>query len=429
MYEDRVSLRGPVVSPTSDGGDKKNNNSLGDTKDTSKVYQDTKNYNNTEHIHVGIVPPNFQGQYRLMGLRFAISKYPLKAITDTTVPKTFDLWYKSGLLTEVRDQKSCGSCWAFAITSTLSDRIALRTRGKVNVLLAILYYLVCDTDDGLCDGTNSLPRALDNIEMDSKMGGCYTQLFKYDTNNIPSNLEQANQLCKDLEKEAKEKGLHKYGFAPNSTMNLCDDNEGTLEQNILRMKQEIYENGPIVAGMLVSSGFMAYKEGVFESNPNDRIEGGHAIEIVGWGADDKGEYWIARNSWSKAWGLQGYWFHRMRDKVAQLESQAHAGLPDFSLVQFKGIVSPKLSDEPKITPDFKPPNGPVNPTPDKPDGPVCPTPNCPIPKCDIDTICPKPEKHQDWMLWTALGIFIFLILLILFLIYRNYSFTCDQLIL
>ena len=61
------------------------------------------------------------------------------------VPDTFDgpkVWKK--YLPPVRNQGTCGSCWAFASTSCLSARIALATGGKVKVNLSPAAMVFCN---------------------------------------------------------------------------------------------------------------------------------------------------------------------------------------------------------------------------------------------------------------------------------------------
>jgi hypothetical protein len=74
---------------------------------------------------------------------------------------------------------------------------------------------------------------------------------------------------------------------------------------ITRIKQEIYTNGPVTAGFTVYNSFYEYTSGVIRGGSGG-IAGGHAVVIVGWGADSEGEYWIVRNSWASSWGIGGY---------------------------------------------------------------------------------------------------------------------------
>jgi len=50
-----------------------------------------------------------------------------------------------------------------------------------------------------------------------------------------------------------------------------------------------------------------YETGVFNGCNQTSPDINHAIQLVGYGTDAKlGDYWIVRNSWSPAWGEDGY---------------------------------------------------------------------------------------------------------------------------
>jgi len=68
---------------------------------------------------------------------------------------------------------------------------------------------------------------------------------------------------------------------------------------------EIMTNGPVEAAFTVYTDFMLYKGGVY-SHVSGTEEGGHAIKIVGWGVDNGTKYWLVANSWSPAWGENGF---------------------------------------------------------------------------------------------------------------------------
>lgn len=60
-------------------------------------------------------------------------------------PEIFDgrsVW--KSLLPPVRDQGSCGSCWAFAATDCLSSRLSIATYGKYRILLSPAAMVVCN---------------------------------------------------------------------------------------------------------------------------------------------------------------------------------------------------------------------------------------------------------------------------------------------
>jgi cathepsin B len=66
-------------------------------------------------------------------------------------------------------------------------------------------------------------------------------------------------------------------------------------------------NGPVEAAFTVYSDFMSYKSGVYK-HTSGSVEGGHAVKILGWGVENGEDYWIVANSWSNAWGMNGYFY-------------------------------------------------------------------------------------------------------------------------
>ena len=69
--------------------------------------------------------------------------------------------------------------------------------------------------------------------------------------------------------------------------------------------------GPIAVGVNgAERSFLGYQDGIFDK-PNCRQGANHALLIVGYGEEqtEEGEvvkYWIARNSWGRGWGIDGY---------------------------------------------------------------------------------------------------------------------------
>jgi cathepsin B len=72
-------------------------------------------------------------------------------LENLDLPKNFDgrdQWPKC--IHEIRDQKQCGSCWAFGASEALSDRFCVASKGDVNVVLSAEDMVECDKSDFGC---------------------------------------------------------------------------------------------------------------------------------------------------------------------------------------------------------------------------------------------------------------------------------------
>ena len=53
---------------------------------------------------------------------------------NNDLPKEYDLrkvYPNCETLTEIRDQANCGACWAFAAAEVMSDRLCIKSKGKL----------------------------------------------------------------------------------------------------------------------------------------------------------------------------------------------------------------------------------------------------------------------------------------------------------
>ena len=78
-----------------------------------------------------------------------INTRPVHAKSSNAAPDAFD-WRDKGVVSNVKDQGSCGSCWAFSTVANLEGLYAL---GKGEVKTFSEQLLVdCDTEDSGCNG-------------------------------------------------------------------------------------------------------------------------------------------------------------------------------------------------------------------------------------------------------------------------------------
>ena len=81
------------------------------------------------------------------------------------------------------------------------------------------------------------------------------------------------------------------------------------------IKNAIYNQGPLVVGMVIYTDFCNYySSGVYSyAGPTfsfgnqtimNLVEGGHAVELIAW--DDMHQCFIVKNSWGTSWGENGF---------------------------------------------------------------------------------------------------------------------------
>jgi cathepsin X len=247
------------------------------------------------------------------------ANYTLKAL-----PESFtwaDVQGRS-YLTPIRNQHIptyCGSCWAFAATSTIADRWNVALKGKKGVpqpdlLLSTQNVLSCGNEAVQC-GTCGGGDQAGVYKYGEEHGIPHESCSNYMAQDTTCSAElppfgQNRPPCYNCDEKAKCYAIaeyHKLFVKQGSTMLMTSETPG---DTIDPMKREILAHGPISCGIMATKKMEhGYKGGIFSEETNDsdaRIN--HVVSVVGWGVDPdtKDKYWHVRNSWGGEWGDLGF---------------------------------------------------------------------------------------------------------------------------
>ena len=239
-------------------------------------------------------------------------------LKDIDLPESFSAiknW--GGMITGVYDQEKCGSCWAFATSSALTDRIRIKSNGKYlkdGDYLSPFHLAACMK----CGKNQTCPLVCEGNYLDDVLEYLVTHGCVAQSDIDKHSGENEEYRCFDYEANGVKpwRGVKKYrvNIYPPGMLS----SKSNLYENELAIMQDVYEHGPVCCILKVyvpsdERNFYAYKSGVYGYGWKDEpieTDGYHAINIVGWGVDKtkKGniKYWIVRNSWSSDWGTSGF---------------------------------------------------------------------------------------------------------------------------
>ena len=216
--------------------------------------------------------------------------YEIPNKKNDEVPDEFN-WLNEIPFDYVKNQKACGSCYAFSAIGNLESLYYLKT--KKSILLSEQMIVDCDNVDAGCNGglmdtvfnwikDNGGIELAENYPYTGVEGTCYSDSSKYVSD------------------------LKITGFVKKRYINEND------------MKVMLYETGPLAIALNADL-LMEYKSGIILSDVSecDPDVINHAVVLVGYGynKEEDLDYWICKNSWDTDWGEGGY-FRMQRGKGA-----------------------------------------------------------------------------------------------------------------
>jgi len=237
---------------------------------------------------------------RLMGSRViersaetaALKKKPFvkeHQVSGQVLPKSVD-WRLAvpPVLTAVKNQGDCGSCWTFGSTETLEAHWARAT--GILMDLSPQQLVSCAPNPNQCGG----------------IGGCEGSTVELAWDYLTTKGQVATEW------------QYSYTSGNNGTTGACHASFGSLSPVKLHGYTHVTSNnaeavmdalatiGPLAVNVAAMP-WETYESGIFDGCAYN-ITVDHVVQLVGYGVDQVSgkKFWIVRNSWTPMWGEAGY---------------------------------------------------------------------------------------------------------------------------
>jgi cathepsin L len=210
------------------------------------------------------------------------------------LPKNVD-WRTKGVVTAVKSQGSCGSCWAFASTAVIESHVAINTNKLYD--LSPQQIATCSPNPLECGGKGNCQGATAELAFDyvANSAGLYDEF------QVPYT---------------EYYGIESTCLLPSDTPRATISGYTKLEENNYeQLMYAVATVGPIAVSVDASS-WQSYSSGIFNGCNQSNPDINHAVVLVGYGTDYSSgqDYWLVRNSWSASWGESGY-IRLLRQKI------------------------------------------------------------------------------------------------------------------
>jgi len=198
---------------------------------------------------------------------------------DVNVPQTLD-WRTQNMVTPVKDQGQCGSCWAFSTVENIESMYCMKNKIDCTTFapLSPQEIVDCDTTDQGCDGGDP-PTAYQFVMQEGGLedDSAYPYTAQDGTCNFQQNLVKVT--------------ITNWQYATSNS------DETTMQSNLVSW-------GPLSI-CVDAEPWQDYTGGVMmASDCSNSLD--HCVQLVGYDMTQSTPFWIVRNSWGLDWGENGY---------------------------------------------------------------------------------------------------------------------------
>ena len=220
------------------------------------------------------------------------------------------------VISKIRDQSACGSCWAFGSTETFEDRRCIATGKDVEFssldTAGCCKGAFCGFSAGCGGGQPSA--ALKWMDTTGVVTGgdfydigdgksCKPYALQPCAHHVPATSKYP--VCPSAEYAVKcDKACSEASYSASYADDKVKGAKTAACYTIDQMMTAL-QKGPLSVAFTVYADFPTYKSGVYKHTTGAAL-GGHAVEVIGYGNDaTAGDYWVVKNSWNEQWGNGG----------------------------------------------------------------------------------------------------------------------------
>ena len=227
-----------------------------------------------EQITGLVEPPDLQKQIREQNVlaEKAMDKKLLSDIAGlcSASASSFD-WRKVKGCVGVRNQKACGSGWAFV------------THGAFEGSYRII--------NGCCRDTSEQDTLDCNPWGYSCAGGWWAHQYLINKGSAKESVYPYTAVKGTCKSVARPYKAVTWGYVGSSS--------GV--PSVASLKNALCKYGPLAVAVKVNAAFQAYSGGVFNACVSGKVN--HGVTLMGW--DDSKGAWLIKNSWGTSWGSTG----------------------------------------------------------------------------------------------------------------------------